>query len=1817
VNIDQLLAGLAARNIRLQLHEGGLRCLAPQGALDQTLSAAIKAHKPELLVLLKQSEEGSGKLSEIAPIPVAPRDQPIPLSPVQERMWFWDRMAGPNYIYNIAVPLPLLDQSFDFEALRYTCKVLVQRHDILRTVFRSRGADAEQVIRNDLQIEPQLVPLSREYGPHETQARNDELKEILQGLARTPFDLTTGPLFRLIVIRLHERSHLLLVMLHHIISDGWSNQVLIRELTTIYRARSKGHEVNLPQVSAQYADYAVWQKQDPHRGARLARQLEYWTKQLQGLPPLLELPYDKPRPAAARYAGDTLSFQLDADVANALRALAHKHRASLFMLLLSVFQLMVSRYSGRTDVVVGSPLTNRRHPQLEEMIGPCLNTMALRVRIDASQTFAEHLLQVRKTVLEAFDHQDVPFEQVVNALRVQRTLAHEPLIQIGFLLKAPALGEVQGKAGQTIEECFGFDMRSITGYSKLDLTVMTKEDGDRIVGWFEYCTDLFERSTIERMMEHFRVLLASVVKKMAEDPACCIRDIEGLEIANRGVEQSAVGAPQSQGQPRPAYIAPRSEVEALVASTWEAALNIEPVGAHDNFFALGGDSLLVMRVIGQLCEIYELELPLKALFEHQTVERLSEHIEALRGQSNVGEESESSSNAAVPRIEPRPRDAVASLSYAQEGLWVLEQMGGLGPAYTIRAAVQLEGNLDTTALQWALSEIVRRHESLRTRFVQLEGEAVQWIDPPERFALERLDVSLLPAAEQSAQVRRLIEQEQQCGFDLSSGPLFRVRLCCLSADRHVLLLSMHHSISDGWSLGVLTRELSVLYASALRAGASGQGEAGALRANELSAEFTGQRVPHALCVQDVNELSAELTEQQRVPHALPVHDGNEQCAEFNGPQRMPQALLAQDTSGPKAEPAGQQRVLPELQVQYADYALWQRKRLQGELLERHMRYWSEQLSGAPALLELPGDRVRPSRMAHRGSIERFALSGALSSALKNLAREEGATLFMVLLGGFGVLLSKLSGQSDVVVGTPVAGRLERRTEELIGYFVNTLALRLKLTGGQSFREYLHEVKQVALGAYAHQELPFEHLVQRLCPERSLARTPVFQVMFVLESLSSSVQLELPGLKLKLLSGEHTSSKFDLTLSVRETAAELQCAFEYSTELFEQNTILSFIGRLTRLLEQLVAGPDASLSEVDLLTPAERRRALEEWNATAATYPRDRCIHELFESQVRRAPDAIAVLAEHQQLTYAQLDARANRLARHLRRMGVGPDVVVALHLERSPEMIVAMLGTLKADGAYLPMDPRQPAERLEAMLADAHAAVLLTHSALQSLNLVPGTQVVHMDRDWPLIETLPLEPLRNVADPEHLAYVIYTSGSTGKPKGVMLQHRGAVNLYSWYIDRYELKPGQRNCVVSSYAFDLTLKNLLASLLGGATVVLGPDRLLTGEQLLQLLRDRRVNLINCAPSQLYPALEHLGHVGADGAGLEALRHVILGGEPINASHLPHLQRASPQVRVINSYGPTEITDVCIDSEVPAGFQGVVSRLGHPIANSQIYVLDRNLLPLPPGCIGELYVGGVGLARGYFARPGLTAERFIPHPFGRAAGERLYRTGDLGRHREDGSLELVGRADHQIKIRGYRIEIGEIEAALRAHSLIQECAVIPHEAGQRQHLVAYVVQSAGSDALESAQLRAYLAKKLPDYMVPSFFVFLPQMPLTLSGKIDRKSLPAVDMAAVSKRPFLAPEGELETLIAALWSELLRVERVSRDDHFFDLGGHSLFATQLIVRINERMQLEVPVTEVFESPVLKDFAAVVAALQEQRAREPQMTPQDSCVIGEEGWV
>ncbi|HEU4558944.1 MAG TPA: amino acid adenylation domain-containing protein, partial [Longimicrobium sp.] len=1151
--------------------------------------------------------------------------------------------------------------------------------------------------------------------------------------------------------------------------------------------------------------------------------------------------------------------------------------------------------------------------------------------------------------------------------------------------------------------------------------------------------------------------------------------LDALPLTSNGkLDRKALPRPEL-GSAEKTYVAPRTPVEEMLAGIWAEVLGLERVGVTESFFELGGHSLLATRVVSRVRAVVAIELPLRVLFDGPTVAELAGRVEEMRR----------AELPVLPPVVPARRTGELPLSFAQERLWFLDRLEPGSATYNLPAALRLTGAVDERALERSLSEIVWRHEALRTTFREVDGSPVQVIGPFSGFALPVEDLSGLSEADREAAAKRLAREEAARPFDLAAGPLFRAALLRLGAEDHVLLLSMHHIVSDGWSTGVLFRELSALYAAYQQGGES---------------------------------------------------------------------------------------PLSELPVQYADYAVWQREQLAGEVLDRQLAYWRERLAGAPELLELPTDHPRPPVQTFRGATVPVKLSPELLERLQRLGQSEGVTLFMTLLAAFQVLLAKYSGSEDVVVGSPIAGRTRGEVEELIGFFVNTLVLRTDLSGDPSFREVLGRTREATLGAYEHQELPFEKLVAELQPERSLSYSPLFQAMFTLQNAEGR-RGALAGLQVGGVDADLEIAKFDLSLTLAATPQGLRGGLNYSTDLFERGTIERMLGYLERVLEQVAADADVRLSRLELLGEAERALVLEEWSRMAVEHPTDRCIHQLVEAQAARTPGAVAVVFEGAELTYAELNARANRLARHLRALGVGPDTRVAISVERGLEMVVGLLAILKAGGAYVPLDPAYPAHRLRYMLDDSAPAALLVQSSLAPSFAgvyVPATVV--LDAGAPAWAGEPETNLECVElRPGHLAYVIYTSGSTGRPKGVLVEHRGLASHTAWQIGAFGIGADDTVLQRTSISFDASVWELWTTLAAGARMLLLPPDAATDPGAIgRVIEEGGVTIAQFVPTLLQAVLGAL----PEGGSLPC-RIVFCGGEPLPAS-LVEETLAAGAGEVVNLYGPTEATIQSTAHACGRSGDGRACSIGRPIANARIYILDARGEPVPVGMPGELYAGGAGVARGYLGRSELTAERFGVDPFGGEAGARMYRTGDRARWNADGTIEFLGRNDDQVKVRGFRIEPGEIEAVLRRSEGVADCVVVAreHVPGEKR-LVAYVVGDT-----EAGVLREHLRRELPDYMVPSAFVFLETLPLTPNGKLDRKALPAPELASAEEK-HVAPRTPVEEVLSGIWAEVLRLERVGAEDNFFALGGHSLLATRVVSRVREVFGVELPLRALFEGP------------------------------------
>ncbi|WBJ47771.1 pyoverdine non-ribosomal peptide synthetase PvdD [Pseudomonas aeruginosa] len=2160
-------------------------------ALIEKVGSLSPQERKALAVLLKQQ---GVNLFEIAPVFKRQDGEPLRLSYAQERQWFLWQLEPESAAYHIPSVLRLRGR-LDLDALQRSFDSLVARHETLRTRFRLDGDEARQEIAASMALPLDIVAL----GPLEEGAL---ARQVETTIAR-PFDLERGPLLRVSLLRLAEDDHVLVLVQHHIVSDGWSMQVMVEELVQLYAAYSRGLEVALPALPVQYADYALWQRSWMEAGEK-ERQLAYWTGLLGGEQPVLELPFDRPRPVRQSHRGAQFILELDIDLSQALRRVAQQEGATAFALLLASFQALLYRYSGQADIRVGVPIANRNRVEIERLIGFFVNTQVLKADLDGRMGFDELLAQARQRALEAQAHQDLPFEQLVEALQPERSLSHNPLFQVLFNYQSEARGNGQAFRFDELQmESVQFDSRT----AQFDLTLDLTDEEQRFCAVFDYATDLFDASTVERLAGHWRNLLRGIVanprQRLGELPLLDAPERRQTlsewnpaqrEYAVQGTlqqrfEEQARQRPQAValildeqrlsygelnaranrlahcliargvGADVPVGLALERSLDMLVGllailKAGGAYLPLDPAAPEERLAHILDDSgvrllltqghllerlprqagVEVLAIDGLVLDGYAESDPLPTLsadnlayviytsgstgkpkgtlLTHRNALRLFSATEAWFGFDErdvwtlfhsyafdfsvweiFGALLYGGRLVIVPQwVSRSPEDFYRLL--CREGVTVLNQtpsafkqlmavacsadMATQQPAlryvifggealdlqslrpwfqrfgdrqpqlvnmygitettvhvtYRPVSEADLEGGLVSPIggtipdLSWyildrdlnpvprgAVGELYIGRAGLARGYLRRPGlSATRFVPNPfPGGAGERLyrtgDLARFQADGNIEYIGRIDHQVKVRGFRIELGEIeaalaglagvrdavvlahdgvggtqlvgYVVADSAEDAERlreslreslkrhlpdymvpaHLMLLErmpltvngkldrqalpqpdaslsqqayrapgseLEQRIAAIWAeiLGVervglddnffelgghsllatrvisrvrqeqqLDASLKALFERpVLEAFAQGLERTTdavstiplADRQQPLALSFAQERqwflwqlepesaayhIPSALRLRgrlDVDALQRSFDSlvarhetlrtrfrleggrsYQQVQPAVSVSIEREQFGEEGLIERI-QAIVVQPFDlerGPllrvnllqlaeddhvlvlvqhhivsdgwsmqvmveelvqlyAAYSQGLDVVLPALPIQYADYALWQRSWMEAGEKERQLAYWTGLLGGEQPVLELPFDRPRPARQSHRGAQLGFELPRELVEAVRALAQREGASSFMLLLASFQALLYRYSGQADIRVGVPIANRNRVETERLIGFFVNTQVLKADLDGRMGFDELLAQARQRALEAQAHQDLPFEQLVEALQPERNASHNPLFQVLFNHQSEIRSVtpEVQLEDLRLEGLAWDGQTAQFDLTLDIQEDENGIWASFDYATDLFDASTVERLAGHWRNLLRGIVANPRQRLGELPLLDAPERRQTLSEWNPAQRECAVQGTLQQRFEEQARQRPQAVALILDEQRLSYGELNARANRLAHCLIARGVGADVPVGLALERSLDMLVGLLAILKAGGAYLPLDPAAPEERLAHILDDSGVRLLLTQGhLLERLPRQTGVEVLAID-GLVLDGYAESDPLTTLSA-DNLAYVIYTSGSTGKPKGTLLTHRNALRLFSATEAWFGFDERDVWTLFHSYAFDFSVWEIFGALLYGGRLVIVPQWVSRSpEDFYRLLCREGVTVLNQTPS----AFKQLMAVAcsADMATQQpALRYVIFGGEALDLQSLrPWFQRfGDRQPQLVNMYGITETTvHVTYRPVSEADLKGgLVSPIGGTIPDLSWYILDRDLNPVPRGAVGELYIGRAGLARGYLRRPGLSATRFVPNPFPGGAGERLYRTGDLARFQADGNIEYIGRIDHQVKVRGFRIELGEIEAALAGLAGVRDAVVLAHDGVGGTQLVGYVVADSAEDAERLREsLRESLKRHLPDYMVPAHLMLLERMPLTVNGKLDRQALPQPD-ASLSQQAYRAPGSELEQRIAAIWSEILGVERVGLDDNFFELGGHSLLLLMLKERIGDTCQATLSISQLMTHASVAEQAACI----EGQARESLLVP------------
>ncbi|NJJ57029.1 non-ribosomal peptide synthase/polyketide synthase [Pseudomonas grimontii] len=2110
-------------------------------------------------------------LFEIAPVFKRQEGEPLRLSYAQERQWFLWQLEPQSTAYHVPRALRLTGQ-LDVTALQRSFDTLVMRHESLRTHLQEDGDSALQVIADQVRVEIALVD-----------AEESELKALVEAEIAQPFDLQQGPLLRVKLLRLAPQEHVLVLVQHHIVSDGWSMQVMVDELVQLYAAYVKGQDLQLPALPIQYADYALWQRSWMEAGER-ERQLGYWKGMLGGEQPVLEMPMDRPRPAVQSYRGARLDLTLETSLVAALKTLAQREGVTVFMLLLASFQAVLHRYSGQGDIRIGVPVANRNRVETERLIGFFVNTQILKADIDGQMTFRELLQQTRQRAVEAQAHQDLPFEQLVEALQPERSLSYNPLFQVMFNHQTDTQ---RGGGSVTGLQVQGLEWESKT--SQFDLNLDTQESADGIQASLTYATDVFDAPGLERFLGHWHRLLHLVVQdcngRVGELPLLDDTQWQQLVHTWNDTHQAFpqdVGVHhllETQAQARPDAIALVCNGQALSYAELNRRANrlahrlraagvgpdvlvsialdrsvdmvlallatlkaggayvpldpqfpadrlafmledsrarvlltagdlherlplaadqqlllmdaqedaryssanpdIELTGEHLAYviytsgstgkpkgvmvrhgalssfthgmastLSIGADARLLSLTTFSF-DIFALELyvPLATgatvvladkhvsldpeaildLVQREAISVVqatpsswrmlldSERRALLRGvkclcggealpadlaqrmlaqQGTVwnlyGPTETTIWSAAHLLVEPLP---FVGRPIANTSLFILNAeltpspvgtsgellIGGVGLArgYHGRAAMTAErfvpnpfatngerlyrtgdlaryradgvveyiGRVDhqvkVRGFRIELGEIeaclreqadvreaavVAEHDqllaflvtrqpvsdeeqvTLRERFkAALREQLPEYMVPAYLVFLERmpltpngkLDRKALPKPDAAALLKRFVPPvtERECQvaaiwaevlglpqvgledhfFEIGGHSLLATRV----VSRVRQSLGIDAPLKGLFEQPVLGRFVQALSGTALdsppilrlardQALALSYAQERQWFLWQLEPQSTAYHIPAALRLRGALDRRAlqrsfdSLLERHETLRTVFVVDGERTVQRIAAPT----ALLIENETLHSDEPGslkvrveaeiarpfdlcrgpllrvkllrlaaddhvlvlvqhhiisdawsmevmvdelvqayaafsqGLEPQLPALPVQYADYAVWQRGWMEAGEQARQLTYWVERLAGEQSVLELPLDHPRPAVQSHRGARLDLVLDAALASELQALAQRQGATLFMVLLASFQALLYRYSGQSDIRVGVPIANRNRVETERLIGFFVNTQVLKADIAGELSFVELLQQVEHTALDAQAHQDLPFEQLVEALQPERSLSHSPLFQVMFNHQSdvRDEAGAQSIPGLQVEGLEWDSHTAHFDLSLDTQASADRLWASLTYATDLFEASTIGRMAQHWLGLLRAVVKTPSHPIACLPLLTAEEQHALLQAWNTNRPAAAWQAGVHRLFEAQVLKRPQAVALVLDGESLTYDALNRQANRLAHCLVAEGVGPEVLVGVAVERSFAMVVSLLAVLKAGGAYVPLDPQYPRERLAHILEDSGVRLVLIQSRVP-IALPAGVAVLAIDTVS--LASYAEENLSATVGPHNLAYVIYTSGSTGKPKGVAIDH-GALSEFASIAAGYsKLTENDRVLQFATLNFDGFVEQLYPALTHGAAVVLRGPELWDSGRLYREILQQGITLADLPTA--YWNLFLLDCLAAGSRTYGALRQVHIGGEAMPLDGPAQWLRAGLRhVRLLNTYGPTEATVVSSVLDCTSGDEVIgvtASPIGRSLPGRALYVLDRDLNLAPLGAVGELYIGSAcGLARAYLNRPLLTAERFVADPFS-GNGDRLYRTGDLARYRADGVIEYVGRVDHQVKIRGFRIELGEIEALLLAQAGVREAVVL---AVNNQLLAYLVAEQPDTRALDEA-LKTVLREQLPDYMVPAHLMFLERLPLNPNGKLDRQALPKPD-ASLSLQTWVAPVSALEVQVAAMWADILGVERVGLMDHFFELGGHSLLAMQVASRLRQALALEVPLKVLFEQPRLQGFVAALLALEaSEGVKAPALVP------------
>ncbi len=1566
--------------------------------------------------------------------------------------------------YNEAVALRMRGR-LDVDALRAALTDLVARHEALRTTF---AADGTTLVVSESSTPPCEVLDLTHLPAAESAARIDQLR---QEVVTTPFVLETGPLVRVWIALISAEESVVVFAAHHIVCDGWSTGVLMRDWGMFYSARV-GQGSAPKSAACAFADYAISRREDVGRDNE-----SYWVSRFTGTVPTLDLPTDRPRPSMRTQASLREDLVLSESLVSAVKRAGAKERASLFGTLLAAFKGLLFRLSGQRDMVVGIPAAGQSVEGYEELVGHCISMLPLRDSIDPNAPFVELLRSVQTTLLDALEHHPYTLGSLLARLPIARDPSRLPLVSVLFNVDREMGPELLPFAHLHVE--LAAVPRRFENY---ELFVNAVEQGGKVVLECQFNCDLFDASTVRGWLVAYEGMLTAI----AANPQCRVAD---LPLPAGVVTLSApVAKPVTiKSAAATVFQEPATPTEVLVAKIWQDVLGAARVSVTDDFFELGGHSLLAAKMLSRLARDHGVALALPRVFEAPTVRELAAIIDGGR--------KDQSAAAAVITKRADPRRARQSLM--QQRLWFLEQMEQGQRVFNLPAAFRLGGALDLDALERALSLIVLRHEPMRTTLSFENGEPIQNIAEPSKVSLPVEDLS-----RESSPDDRIMERLRELTdvpFDLTRGPLFAARVLRLREDDHVLFFMPHHAVWDGWSFDTFLTELDLAYGA-----------------------FAKGRTPE----------------------------------------------------------------LPVLAISYADFAEWHLGWLEGDELEKQSSYWKKKLSGEISPLEMPTDRPRPPEMTGLGGFVALTLSHQEIQALRAVAQSCGSTVYMLIVTAWAALLHRYTGQTDLLIGTPVRGRTQPQTENLVGFFVNTLVLRVNVEGDPSMRELATRVRTTCLEAFAHPDMPFELLVKELGLPRDLSRTPIFQAFFSFQDATDR-PTRVGDLELGQLHVMPNAAQNDLVLWVMERKDGAVGGLSYNADIFDRTTIERMLAQLRTLLTEMIKDVEQPTSTIAIL-PEDEVAMLDAWNATDMTFDRAARAHDLFEAQARTTPDAIAVIGADRSLKYGELDRQSNRIARALRELGIKRGALVGLCVERTPLMIAALLGILKAGGAYVPLAPGFPDERLRFMVEDSAAKVIVGDGDL-ARRLADGRALLLLDDHIDAYSDAPLPHDEASATADSPAYVIYTSGSTGKPKGVVVPHGAVANFLVTITDRPGISRDDTLLAVTTLSFDIAVLEIYGPLsVGGRVVVATREEASDGRTLLDAIQKHGVTIMQATPSTWRLLIE----AGLGKSRLKAL----CGGEALPPDLAVSLSERT--LELWNLYGPTETTVWSTRWRVPSIPSRVL--IGSPIGNTQCHVIDARGQRTPIGVPGELCIGGAGVTTGYLGRPELTAERFVADPF---TSGRMYRTGDVVRWLASGEIEYVGRNDNQVKVRGYRIELGEIDARIaELPSVLEACTTLIVRAADDVRLVAYFVHRPGQ-SITQTELRKHLRGVLPDYMVPQHFVELAALPRTPNNKIDRKALPPPFAEESKSVGFIAPRTPNEELLADLWKSALGVASVGVHDNFFNAGGHSLLVLQVMAEIEKHTGGRISPRS-FVLDTLEQMAAQLPQTQKVSHTPPQET-------------